>query len=1260
MNARTLLSGVPLALLLAAPLPLLTTGCAQSPLGPLPAGASDNAGHYATAQLAATVPDDYDSLAQAVAAASPGDTVTIAPGTFDLGDGGTLELAVDKALTLAGAGRGATTLRGTINATAALTLSDLTVDGQGQDCLKATQDLSAQGVDLVGCASGVIADGGGTVILSGVLVDSATEDGVGLYDVDSAVVENTIVAYAGGEGVFVDNLLAPSSIDIVNSLVFGTGFGGSAWCASGPDVCGALRVDASDNVVVSNTIVSSNRYGLNCSDACLNDYNLVWGNFVNYQRQAAAGAHNVTLDPRLTKPTEGDFTLLFDSPAIDAGDVTLGATQDFTGKPRPLGGATDIGPYEFGTAPAAVSVAISEVMANPLVEGTGEYVELYNYGASAVDVAGWILDDGDSTDTLTGWGGGSTLIPGGGYAVILDPDYDGTTYDIPTSAVLLTVASSSTLGSGLSNSDPVRVLLPDGVTVVDSYGYPFDAGNGIAVEKDNVDDGDVPANWVSSPCGQSPGAANCAGQPVSTGTAVLVGINEIMANPLDETAGEFVELLNTGADPVDLAGFILSDGDSSDVLAGWQGGGTTLNPGQYAVVLDPDYAGGYDIPAEALLLTVASSSTLGNGLANSDPISLTTPTGLQVVDSYTNPFNAGNGRSVEKVDPGLLDVASNYLTSTCPSGSSPGAPNCVTQDGTTPTVVADLFITEVMANPLDEDTGEYVELYNFGDEPVDLAGFRLSDGDKEEALEALTPGGSTVIPSLGYAVIVDAEYAGQYDIPAGVPLLRTPDTTIGSGLSTNDPVTLRAPTGAKVLASFSFPFNPGNGVSAERVDIFVGDVPQNWVASPCHASPGAENCASQSGPPPSTAPVSTTSIVISEVMANPIDESSGEYVELFNAGPVGVDLAGWKISDGDAMDTIEAWSTSTTVLGPGEIAVVFDPDYANDYVVGAGTVRLKVGNSSIGNGLTTTDPVTLYEADGLTVVDTFSFPSNPGNGRSIEKVTLTSGDDAANWEAASCDGKNDTALGPYFASPGRRNCVDPYGGVSGTNTLGQTCPYGASDCLSGLCAMDLTTFGTFCTEDCSSTPCPTGLTCTQISDINYGQVCVPTGGGAIPAVLINELRYDSAGGDTEVFVELKGDAGTILDGLTLVGINGADGKEYVTLHLTGQIPSDGYFVIAHPDATGALATNADQLSTKVDLQNGPDSLQLRQGDLVLDAVGYGDFSASFFGGEGTSAPDMDPSDTMSLSRWPDGDDVDDNGLDFVVSTATPGAANSQN
>ena len=66
-----------------------------------------------------------------------------------------------------------------------------------------------------------------------------------------------------------------------------------------------------------------------------------------------------------------------------------------------------------------------------------------------------------------------------------------------------------------------------------------------------------------------------------------------------------------------------------------------------------------------------------------------------------------------------------------------------------------------------------------------------------------------------------------------------------------------------------------------------------------------------------------------------------------------------------------------------------------------------------------------------------------------------------------------------------------------------------------------------------------------------------------------------------------------------------------------------------------------------DFQNGPDSIVLRDGAAVLDAVGYGEFDPDeVFAGEGTPAPDA-PSGS-SLERLFADVDTDDNAADFFV------------
>jgi hypothetical protein len=161
--------------------------------------------------------------------------------------------------------------------------------------------------------------------------------------------------------------------------------------------------------------------------------------------------------------------------------------------------------------------------------------------------------------------------------------------------------------------------------------------------------------------------------------------------------------------------------------------------------------------------------------------------------------------------------------------------------------------------------------------------------------------------------------------------------------------------------------------------------------------------------------------------------------------------------------------------------------------------------------------------------------------------------------------------------------------------------------------------------------------------------------GALP--VLSEVFYDAVGSDDGfVFVEIYGEAGTQLDGLIVEGINGSGGGITVSLVLSGVIPGDGLYLVAD-DAGGGESSvpGADQL-LDFDFQNGPDSVLLRDGDTVLDALGYGVFGGGeVFAGEGSPAPD--PPAGSSLARRFADIDSDDNAADFVaLDLPTPGSA----
>lgn len=174
----------------------------------------------------------------------------------------------------------------------------------------------------------------------------------------------------------------------------------------------------------------------------------------------------------------------------------------------------------------------------------------------------------------------------------------------------------------------------------------------------------------------------------------------------------------------------------------------------------------------------------------------------------------------------------------------------------------------------------------------------------------------------------------------------------------------------------------------------------------------------------------TAEVVISEVMANPMGQESGsgspgdrnEYVELYNRDSTMVDVEGWVLWDGDALDVVKAWSDTnlldpdavinTTNIQPGCFAVILDPEYTDlgdgtwlqPYDFPPGAVILTVRNTTLGDGLSSFDPLSLGTPD-TSFIDTYgtpqdttdSIPFNAGDGVSIERIDLLLPDSEDNW-----------------------------------------------------------------------------------------------------------------------------------------------------------------------------------------------------------------------------------------------------------------------
>jgi len=135
------------------------------------------------------------------------------------------------------------------------------------------------------------------------------------------------------------------------------------------------------------------------------------------------------------------------------------------------------------------------------------------------------------------------------------------------------------------------------------------------------------------------------------------------------------------------------------------------------------------------------------------------------------------------------------------------------------------------ATPRSENRHEWLEVFNPGTTPVNLAGWTIADGNSADVLRA------GVVGAGEYAVIT----AGDAVVPNGVTVVRVDDGRIGSGLNNDgDTVSLRAPDGTLVdtvsYGNESTVPAPGEG---ETIGREPGVVSWRVTATPTPGSPNA-------------------------------------------------------------------------------------------------------------------------------------------------------------------------------------------------------------------------------------------------------------------------------------------------------------------------------------------------------------------------------------------------------------------------------------
>lgn len=521
--------------------------------------------------------------------------------------------------------------------------------------------------------------------------------------------------------------------------------------------------------------------------------------------------------------------------------------------------------------------------------------------------------------------------------------------------------------------------------------------------------------------------------PIPVGGGVPPVLTEVMCNPSDEDTGEFIEIYYPGPGIFPLAGCSFTDGDAVDVIRSWNQSplsdpdaiySSYLPKNSYGLVLDPEYVTGieeYDLAESTYVFTVGNT-TIGDGLSGNDPITLYDFAGTaqaNVLSTYGTPlqnddplmcdddgldgipFDPGESHSVQRKFHYLSDREYNWAAS--PEGGTPGGPAEFTD-------TLDVSADTLLIFPANPQPGETV---------------RFS--------AVVLNGGTSVASDIGISIFLDAN-ADSFP-QAGELLLSSSFDSLLPGQRDTLSATAQAPA-------------EGYHLAAARVRIHDDDIPENDVTfGPFKSGEGVP-------------------LVVTEVLCNPASEDNDEFVELFYPGPGVFCILGCSFTDGDAVDWLEPWDEeSGTISDPDAVvspfllsnsyAIILDREYTagtQPYDFPPGTVVLTTGNTTLGDGLSGKDPVTLYRHEGQTWADVMStygtplqnddplmcdddgrdgIPFDPGEDLSVQRKDHTLGDARESWFSPVTGPTPGAPPPPYLEGPNAAgvfmDCIPPMG-----------------------------------------------------------------------------------------------------------------------------------------------------------------------------------------------------------------------------------------
>ena len=596
---------------------------------------------------------------------------------------------------------------------------------------------------------------------------------------------------------------------------------------------------------------------------------------------------------------------------------------------------------------------ISEVLADPPSDLAGdanrdgrrdtyedEFVELYNAGEDTLSLAGWRLGDSTSPDKHFQFPA-NAVIESGSYVVLFGGGN-------PSGFTVPVYTDDGKIGNGLTGKgEDIRLIDDNGHEIAIVSHTPWPTKQSLVRHPPGSDA--LVAHKIASTVKAlfSPGHTHIIPKP-----DYPLFISEVLADPPNGLAGdanrdgrrdtyedEFIELYNAGSEPISLAGWRL--GDSTAPKNSFQfPANAVIEPGSYVVLFGGGKPSGFSVPA------YTDDGKIGNGLTGKgEEVRLIDDNGHEIDVVSHSPWPSKQSL-VRNPSAGGLFVP-HKTASTTKALFSPGHTHII------PKPDYPLFISEILADPpsglagdanrdgvRDTYEDEFIELYNAGSVPISLAGWRL--GDSTSLKNHFRFPADAVIAPHSYIVLFGGGNPTGFTFP-----VYTDDGKIGNGLTgKGEEIRLIDDNGHEidVVSHDDWPSKQ----SLVRTPADGGAFVPHKTASPI-AAPFSPGHASE------TRPVLTYPLFISEVLADPPgdanrdgqhDPHEDEFIELYNAGPVPISLAGWRLGDAGSLSGYFRFPAKA-VIAPRSYVVLFGGGNPLGF-----TIPVYTDDGTIGDGLT--------------------------------------------------------------------------------------------------------------------------------------------------------------------------------------------------------------------------------------------------------------------------------------------------------------------